>query len=182
MVYAALFAPVAAFWAGLHAFYAFSRSAACAIGKNLYNGTIRAPTIRPGLRAAPSAWRGIRSRKTEVLHDRRDTTWEAEGRGARALLRKGWGVDGVQNPQPWQCDDRRDERLLEHFQWLGDDEFAADARRGSARIESSQRYCGVLMYGMQLTRTRARQNRSDPAHIEIVKRPALLRWDREAQA
>ena len=71
-------------------------------------------------------------------------------------LRKGWGVEGVQNPQQVAMAMTVEmSELLEHFQWLN----PADVDR-LMRGEDPERcamiaeeFADVMMYGLQLTRT-----------------------------
>ncbi len=68
----------------------------------------------------------------------RDTTLGALKDLVHALcLRKGWGEDGVQNPQHVAMAMTVEmSELLEHFQWLDEDGGArAHARRDPARVE-----------------------------------------------
>ena len=71
-------------------------------------------------------------------------------------LRKGWGVDGVQNPQHVAMAMTVEmSELLEHFQWLND----ADVRRlmdgGDPERTAliAEEFADVMMYGLQLART-----------------------------
>lgn len=71
-------------------------------------------------------------------------------------LRKGWGVDGVQDPQHVAMAMTVEmSELLEHFQWLSHADVQAlmhgeDPERTALIAEE---FADVMMYGMQLTRT-----------------------------
>ena len=71
-------------------------------------------------------------------------------------LRKGWGVEGVQNPQHVAMAMTVEmSELLEHFQWL-DPEGVADLMEGrddARRAMIAEEFADVMMYGLQLTRT-----------------------------
>ena len=62
----------------------------------------------------------------------------------RLCLRKGWGVEGVQNPQHVAMAMTVEmSELLEHFQWL-------DPENVTALI--AEEFADVMMYGLQLMR------------------------------
>ena len=71
-------------------------------------------------------------------------------------LRKGWGVEGVQNPQHVAMAMTVEmSELLEHFQWL-DPEAVSRLMEGGdpdrlAMI--AEEFADVMMYGLQLART-----------------------------
>lgn len=71
-------------------------------------------------------------------------------------LRKGWGVEGVQNPQHVAMAMTVEmSELLEHFQWLKAPEVeklmrGEDPERCALIAEE---FADVMMYGLQLTRT-----------------------------
>ncbi len=71
-------------------------------------------------------------------------------------LRKGWGVEGVQNPQHVAMAMTVEmSELLEHFQWLNPPEVDAlmhgdDPERVALIAEE---FADVMMYGLQLART-----------------------------
>ena len=71
-------------------------------------------------------------------------------------LRKGWGVDGVQNPQHVAMAMTVEmSELLEHFQWLNPDDVqrlvqGEDPERCALIAEE---FADVMMYGLQLART-----------------------------
>ena len=71
-------------------------------------------------------------------------------------LRKGWGEDGVQNPQHVAMAMTVEmSELLEHFQWLNDDGVQAlmDGQDENRRAMIAEEFADVMMYGLQLTRT-----------------------------
>ncbi len=84
----------------------------------------------------------------------RDTTVQQLKDAVRALcLKKGWGVDGVQNPQHVAMAMTVEmSELLEHFQWLDGDEVAALLRgEDPGRVEKiAEEYADVMIYGLQL--------------------------------
>ena len=70
-------------------------------------------------------------------------------------LRKGWGVEGVQNPQQVAMAMTVEmSELLEHFQWLNpEDVDALLAGRDPERLAMiAEEYADVMMYGLQLMR------------------------------
>ncbi len=71
-------------------------------------------------------------------------------------LRKGWGTDGVQNPQHVAMAMTVEmSELLEHFQWLNPEDVArlvsGDDPKRCAMI--AEEFADVMMYGLQLART-----------------------------
>ena len=74
----------------------------------------------------------------------------------RLCLRKGWGVEGVQNPQHVAMAMTVEmSELLEHFQWLNPPEVEALMNgRDPARVAMiAEEFADVMMYGLQLART-----------------------------
>ena len=71
-------------------------------------------------------------------------------------LRKGWGVEGVQNPQHVAMAMTVEmSELLEHFQWL-DPSDVTDLMEGRdpERVQMiAEEFADVMMYGLQLART-----------------------------
>ena len=71
-------------------------------------------------------------------------------------LRKGWGVDGVQDPQHVAMAMTVEmSELLEHFQWLNPDDVqklmrGEDPERCALIAEE---FADVMMYGLKLART-----------------------------
>ena len=71
-------------------------------------------------------------------------------------LRKGWGVNGVQNPQHVAMAMTVEmSELLEHFQWLDPENVTALMEgRDPERLQMiAEEFADVMMYGLQLTRT-----------------------------
>lgn len=87
----------------------------------------------------------------------RDTTIDALKEQVHQLcLRKGWGVEGVQDPQHVAMAMTVEmSELLEHFQWLNPEDVAALMEgRDPARVAMiAEEFADVMMYGLQLTRT-----------------------------
>ena len=71
-------------------------------------------------------------------------------------LRKGWGVDGVQNPQQVAMAMTVEmSELLEHFQWMNAEDVRALVN-GENPVEVAaiaEEFADVMMYGLQLART-----------------------------
>ena len=86
-----------------------------------------------------------------------NTTLSALKEDVRQLcLRKGWGVDGVQNPQHVAMAMTVEmSELLEHFQWLNPEDVTAllEGRDESRRAMIAEEFADVMMYGLQLMRT-----------------------------
>ncbi len=114
----------------------------------------------------------------------RDTTLQSLKDEVHALcLRKGWGVDGVQNPQHVAMAMTVEmSEMLEHFQWMNDEDV-----RGLMRGEDPDRvamiaeeFADVMMYGLQLTRTLGIDiTQAILRKIEIVNGRRNSRWDLE---
>ena len=71
----------------------------------------------------------------------------------KLCLRKGWGVDGVQNPQHVAMAMTVEmSELLEHFQWLNPEDVTAlmEGRDPERRAMIAEEYADVMMYGLQL--------------------------------
>lgn len=102
-----------------------------------------------------------------------DTTLTALKEQVHALcLRKGWGVDGVQNPQRVAMAMTVEmSELLEHFQWLDDDAVARLMNgEDEPRVRQiAEEFADIMMYGLQLTRTLG----IDITH-EIVRKIAIV--------
>ena len=91
-----------------------------------------------------------------MLHD--DTTTISQLKEAiHALcLEKGWGVDGVQNPQQVAMAMTVEmSELLELFQWLNppDVEKLLNGEDPAYVARIAEEFADVMMYGLQLTRT-----------------------------
>lgn len=71
-------------------------------------------------------------------------------------LRKGWGINGVQDPQHVAMAMTVEmSELLEHFQWLEHTDVAAlmEGRDPERVALIAEEFADVMMYGLQLTRT-----------------------------
>ena len=71
-------------------------------------------------------------------------------------VRKGWGVDGVQDPQHVAMAMTVEmSELLEHFQWLNPEDVAAlqEGRDPERCAMIAEEFADVMMYGLQLMRT-----------------------------
>lgn len=71
-------------------------------------------------------------------------------------LRKGWGVDGVQNPQQVAMAMTVEmSELLEHFQWMNEADVRAlvDGESPDEVGAIAEEFADVMMYGLQLART-----------------------------
>ena len=68
-------------------------------------------------------------------------------------LRKGWGVEGVQNPQQVAMAMTVEmSELLEHFQWMNDEDVRAllDGENPDEVAAIAEEFADVMMYGLQL--------------------------------
>ena len=71
-------------------------------------------------------------------------------------IRKGWGVEGVQNPQHVAMAMTVEmSELLEHFQWLNPDDVQRMMDGGDPERVAliAEEFADVMMYGLQLART-----------------------------
>ena len=71
-------------------------------------------------------------------------------------LRKGWGVDGVQNPQQVAMAMTVEmSELLEHFQWMNEADVRAlvNGENPDEVSAIAEEFADVMMYGLQLART-----------------------------
>jgi NTP pyrophosphatase (non-canonical NTP hydrolase) len=114
----------------------------------------------------------------------RDTTLQTLKDEVRALcLRKGWGVDGVQNPQHVAMAMTVEmSELLEHFQWLNEDQVQRLMRGENPETvdQIAEEFADIMMYGLQLTRTLGIDiTQAILRKIEIVNGRRNSRWDRE---
>ena len=89
--------------------------------------------------------------------DDRDTTLaELKEQVHQLCLRKGWGVNGIQDPQHIAMAMTVEmSELLEHFQWLNPEDVRAlmDGRDPERCAMIAEEFADVMMYGLQLTRT-----------------------------
>ena len=90
------------------------------------------------------------------MNDRDTTIAELKEAVHRLCLRKGWGVEGVQNPQHVAMAMTVEmSELLEHFQWLNPPEVDAllEGRDPGRVALIAEEFADVMMYGLQLART-----------------------------
>ena len=91
-----------------------------------------------------------------MMNDTNTNLSELKERVRALCMRKGWGVDGVQNPQYVAMAMTVEmSELLEHFQWLNPDDVqklmrGEDPERCALIAEE---FADVMMYGLQLART-----------------------------
>ena len=90
------------------------------------------------------------------MNDSNTTIQTLKQRIHELCLRKGWGEDGVQNPQQVAMAMTVEmSELLEHFQWLNPEDVRALMRgEDPDRLNAiAEEFADVMMYGLQLTRT-----------------------------
>ena len=90
------------------------------------------------------------------MNDGNTTLSELKEQVHQLCLRKGWGVDGVQNPQHVAMAMTVEmSELLEHFQWLNPEDVQAlmEGRDPERRAMIAEEFADVMMYGLQLMRT-----------------------------
>jgi len=95
-------------------------------------------------------------RRYDAMNDDNTTLTELKEQVHRLCLRKGWGVDGVQDPQHVAMAMTVEmSELLEHFQWLNpEDVRALTEGRDPERVALiAEEFADVMMYGLQLART-----------------------------
>ena len=91
-----------------------------------------------------------------IMNDGNTTISELKEKVHQLCLRKGWGVDGVQDPQHVAMAMTVEmSELLEHFQWLNREDVEAlmEGRDPERRALIAEEFADVMMYGLQLTRT-----------------------------
>ena len=92
----------------------------------------------------------------DTMNDSNTTLQTLKQRVHELCLRKGWGEDGVQNPQQVAMAMTVEmSELLEHFQWLNPEDVQALMRgEDPERLNAiAEEFADVMMYGLQLTRT-----------------------------
>ena len=90
------------------------------------------------------------------MNDGNTTISELKEQVHQLCLRKGWGVEGVQNPQHVAMAMTVEmSELLEHFQWLNPEDVRdlMEGRDPQRRTMIAEEYADVMMYGLQLMRT-----------------------------
>ena len=98
-----------------------------------------------------------------MMNDTNTNLSELKERVRQLCLRKGWGVDGVQNPQHVAMAMTVEmSELLEHFQWLNPDDVERLMRGEDPErcAMIGEEFADVMMYGLQLART---------LHIDITE-------------
>ena len=91
-----------------------------------------------------------------AMNDDNTTVAELKEQVHQLCLRKGWGVNGVQNPQHVAMAMTVEmSELLEHFQWLDPENVTAlmEGRDEERRAMIAEEFADVMMYGLQLART-----------------------------
>ena len=90
------------------------------------------------------------------MNDNNTTLDQLKEEVHRLCIRKGWGVDGVQNPQHVAMAMTVEmSELLEHFQWLNPEDVQSlmDGGDPERRDMIAEEFADVMMYGLQLMRT-----------------------------
>ena len=91
-----------------------------------------------------------------TMNDGNTTLNQLKEQVHQLCLRKGWGVEGVQDPQHVAMAMTVEmSELLEHFQWLNPDDVQAlmDGRDPERVALIAEEFADVMMYGLQLART-----------------------------
>ena len=90
------------------------------------------------------------------MNDNNTTLADLKEQVHQLCLRKGWGIEGVQNPQHVAMAMTVEmSELLEHFQWLNPEDVTAlmEGRDNERLAMIAEEFADVMMYGLQLTRT-----------------------------
>ena len=90
------------------------------------------------------------------MTDRETTLTDLKEAVHRLCLRKGWGVNGVQNPQQVAMAMTVEmSELLEHFQWMNTEDVRAlmDGKKPEKTALIAEEFADIMMYGRQLART-----------------------------
>ena len=90
------------------------------------------------------------------MNDSNTTIAELKEQVLALCRRKGWGEDGVQNPQHVAMAMTVEmSELLEHFQWLDPEDVARLQAGGDPerKAQIAEEFADVMMYGLQLTYT-----------------------------
>ena len=93
---------------------------------------------------------------TQMKSDTNTPLAELKEQVHQLCLRKGWGADGVQDPQHVAMAMTVEmSELLEHFQWLNPDDVQKLMRgEDPGRCAMiAEEFADVMMYGLQLART-----------------------------
>lgn len=97
-----------------------------------------------------------RERKQDAMNDENATLAFLKQQVHELCLRKGWGEQGVQNPQQVAMAMTVEmSELLEHFQWMNEADVRALLRGENPQETAAiaEEFADVMMYGLQLTRT-----------------------------
>lgn len=87
------------------------------------------------------------------MNDQTATIRELKEQVLSLCRRKGWGKDGVQNPQHVAMAMTVEmSELLEHFQWLDPEDVARllDGQDEARKSQIAEEFADVMMYGLQL--------------------------------
>lgn len=87
------------------------------------------------------------------MNDHDTTVIELKDAVHALCLRKGWGVDGVQNPQHVAMAMTVEmSELLEHFQWMEPEDVQAllESRSPEKTQLIAEEFADVMIYGLQL--------------------------------
>lgn len=90
------------------------------------------------------------------MNDRKTTLSELKEAVHAMCIRKGWGVDGVQNPQHVTMAMTVEmSELLEHFQWMNPEDVTAlmNGENPEKVALIAEEFADVMMYGLQIART-----------------------------
>ena len=90
------------------------------------------------------------------MNDSNTTIQTLKQRVHELCLRKGWGEDGVQNPQQVAMAMTVEmSELLEHFQWMNEADVRAlvNGENPDEVAAIAEEFADVMMYGLQLART-----------------------------
>ena len=90
------------------------------------------------------------------MNDNNTTLTELKTLVHELCVRKGWGSNGVQNPQQIAMAMTVEmSELLEHFQWLNPEDVNAlmEGRDSERCAMIAEEFADVMMYGLQLMRT-----------------------------
>ncbi len=90
------------------------------------------------------------------MNDRISTINDLKEAVHQLCLRKGWGENGVQNPQQVAMAMTVEmSELLEHFQWMNIEDVRAliNGENPEKTALIAEEFADIMMYGMQLTRT-----------------------------
>ena len=90
------------------------------------------------------------------MNDRDTTISTLKEQVHQLCLRKGWGVEGVQDPQHVAMAMTVEmSELLEHFQWLNPEDVQTllEGKDPDRTALIAEEFADVMMYGLQLART-----------------------------